>query len=98
MELSRSWFNLYKVFEIIRDECIGEESLVARNFIPKRDLKRFTQSAQSRELLGDEARHASRKYKPPEIPMTIDEARRLIKQLFSKWVKTIKWSEINEHS
>ncbi|MCJ8010159.1 hypothetical protein MUG84_00190 [Paenibacillus sp. KQZ6P-2] len=81
-----NWMNLYKIYEVIRDDLNGEAALISKNYIPRKDIKRFTQSAQSKELLGDEARHASLKYKPPEIPMNIDEARQLIKQLFEHWV------------
>ncbi len=84
------WFNLYKIYEIIRDDMNGEDLLLRSNFVPKKDIKRFTQSAQSRELLGEEARHASRKYRPPEVPMGIDEAMSLIKQLFTNWAYSKK--------
>ncbi len=81
-----TWWNLYKVYEIIRDDVGGQNRLY--KLVPKTELSLFTQAAQSRELLGDQARHASKKkYPAPTTPMTIDEAFAAIKRLFEIWIK-----------
>lgn len=79
-----SWWNLYKIFEIIRDD-VGEQKELYK-FLEKNDLSHFTQAAQSRELLGDKARHASKKYKPPKTFLTLDKANELVKNLFNNWI------------
>jgi hypothetical protein len=42
--------------------------------------------AQSREALGDEARHASKKYVPPIDPMSIHEAKAIIGDVLQNWI------------
>jgi len=81
-----TWWNLYKIYEIINDDVKGQKGL--HKLIDKTELSVFTQAAQSREFLGDKARHASRKYTPPKKNITIDQACDLIIKLFDKWVST----------
>ena len=83
------WINLYKAFEIVRDYCGGEHKLFEQNWAPKIDLRTFKQVAQSKEALGDQARHASKKYKPPNRKMSISEAKSLINQMLKNWILSI---------
>jgi len=83
-----SWVNLYKVYEVVRDDVGGEHALIKKDWVPKDDLKLFTQIAQSRAALGDDARHASKKYKPPSQSMSFSEAKSLIKSILAKWFTT----------
>ncbi|MDP9458250.1 MAG: hypothetical protein M3Q60_21300 [Actinomycetota bacterium] len=53
------------------------------------DQSRFTGTAQSREELGDEARHASEKYKPPTNPMSLNEARAFVKSVIRAWISAL---------
>jgi hypothetical protein len=75
------WVNLYKAFEIVRDSQGGGDNLVAAGWTTKGALSLFTQTAQSRAALGDEARHASAKYIPPANPMSIHEAKAFVGNL-----------------
>ena len=79
-----TWWNLYKIFEIIRDDVGGQKGL--NRLLDRKKTSHFTQAAQSRELLGDMARHASRKYKRPTTNLTLQEARDLIIELFKNWI------------
>lgn len=81
-----TWIGLYKTYEIIRDDVGGELQIIKNGWSVKSAIKRFTQTAQSRAALGDSARHASKKYIPPAQPMTLMEARVLIKTILSQWV------------
>jgi len=83
-----SWGTLYKVYEIIRDDVGGENAIIEKHRVSRGKLKRFTQTAQSREALGDYARHASKKYKPPAQPMSFSEAKSLIKDMLINWMQT----------
>jgi hypothetical protein len=83
------WVSLYKAFELLRDEVQGEQEILRRNWITKESLKRFTQMAQSREGLGDAARHASKKYKPPKKAMSLPEARNTIGNLLQTWINSL---------
>jgi hypothetical protein len=81
-----TWWNLYKIYEIINDDIGGKNRIYKLG--SKSKIRLFTQAAQSRELLGDHARHASKKkYPAPKTSMTIEEAYNLIKSLFENWIK-----------
>ena len=81
-----TWISLYKAYEIIRDDVGGKHRIIKNDWSVDSDINRFTQTAQSRDALGDSARHASEKYKPPAQPMTFSEAKALIKTILLRWV------------
>jgi len=83
------WVNLYKAYEIVNDAVHGKRELVRRGWITKELLNRFTQTAQSRKALGDDARHASVKFIPPKNPMTINEAKTIVGSLLQKWLESL---------
>jgi hypothetical protein len=83
------WINLYKSYEIMRDSIGGESKIFQNNWATKKIVGRFTQTAQSYDSIGDEARHASRKYKPHKEPMSINEAQKIIGDLLKKWIDSI---------
>lgn len=81
--------NLYKAWEIVRDAAGGEHTLIANGWTTKKTKNRFMQTAQSRKALGDDARHASERYKAPESTMSVDEARAFVKSVIGKWIRTL---------
>jgi len=83
-----TWSSLYKSYEIIRDDVCGKHQIIKNGWSVESDINRFTQTAQSRAALGDSARHASKKYIPPPQPMTLLEARKLIKTILSRWISS----------
>jgi hypothetical protein len=83
------WVSLYKAYEIVSDAVHGKREIVRRGWIPKESINRFTQTAQSRKALGDDARHASVKFHPPKNPMKIDEAKTIIGDLLLKWIDSL---------
>jgi len=83
-----TWISLYKAYEIIRDDVGGKHQIIKNGWSVNSDINRFKQTAQSRAALGDSARHASKKYKPPAQPTTLLEARALIKAILSRWVSS----------
>lgn len=82
------WIDLYKSYEIIRDNIGNDEQVISKHWITRSQLKRFSQTAQSREALGDSARHAAKKFKSPPNSMSIYEARVVIGNLFQKWIES----------
>jgi hypothetical protein len=82
------WINLYKVYEVVRDDVGGKHVLVRNGWATADDIRRFTETAQSPQLLGDAARHAGRKRPPPPDPMTLDGAKALIGAMVRSWVST----------
>jgi hypothetical protein len=83
------WVNLYKAYEIVQDEVHGKREIIRLGLLTSKSISRFTQMAQSRKALGDDARHASRKFIPPKKPMSIHEARAIIADLLLKWVDSL---------
>lgn len=81
-----TWFNLYKVYEIVADDVGGKREIIHNGWGTEQSLNRFTQTAQSRDTLGDDARHASEKYKPPQKPMSLPEARSLVASILENWI------------
>lgn len=80
-----TWISLYKVYEIIKDDIGSHQAIIKSGFAKKQKLKQFTQIAQSRAALGDDARHASNKYIAPVQPMSIDDAKSFIREILINW-------------
>ena len=84
-----TWSSLYKSYETIKGDVGGKQQIIKNGWVVKSDINRFTQTVQSEAAIGDSARHAaSKKYKPPAQPMTLLEARALIKTILSRWVSS----------
>ncbi len=81
-----SWVSLYKVYEIIRDD-VGSK-ITKGGWVTETQIRLFKQTAQSRFALGDNARHAAKKYTSPEQPMSVNDARLLIKGVLLNWIRS----------
>jgi len=79
-----TWWNLYKVYEIVRADVGGSKRL--HRLMSKSKLDPFTHTAQSRDAIGDLARHADPSIKAPARPLTLDQASLLVRNLFKEWV------------
>lgn len=80
------WINLYKIYEIIKDDLGNEQEIVNQLGISKNELKLFTRTANSRNAIGDKARHATLKDEPPKTPMSEYYAKEMIKEILNKWL------------
>ena len=83
------WVNLYKAWEVVCDAAGGLHQVVNNGWATESDRSRFTHTAQSRAVLGDEARHASERIKAPKDPMTLDEAQAFVRSVIQAWVATL---------
>ena len=83
-----TWISLYKVYEIISEDVGGEEAIIRNGWATERRLSRFRQTAQSKAALGDQARHAASRFKPPSRPMTIREAGSLLRGVMLSWLSS----------
>lgn len=81
--------SLYKAYELVSDEVYGKREIISRKWVSETSLNRFSQMAQSRAGLGDEARHASKKYKAPAEPMSLAEAKNIIGTLLQNWINSL---------
>jgi len=80
------WYNLYKVYEIVRD-AIKPEELHKLGWTTKKREGAFTGSANLYSVSGNEARHAVDKSgDPPKETMTQSEGRSYISDLVAKWL------------
>jgi hypothetical protein len=79
-----SWATLYKIFEVIEGD-VGRLILDLK-WITKAQKTSFTQTAQSPQVIGDEARHGRQKQEPPKEPMTLQQASDLITRMTHQWI------------
>jgi hypothetical protein len=61
-------------------------SVHAKGWVPKDRVKLFTQTANSPDAIGNEARHAETKFDPPKKPMSLVEAGEVVDALLSGWL------------
>ncbi len=72
------WFDIYKTLEtLILRFGPGEEAFLSLSWAPKKDVELLKRTA-------NWARHAKRKFKPPDNPMDLREAHKLIGQLLRR--------------
>jgi len=83
-----TWISLYKVYEIIGEDIGGEQAIIKNGWATKRGLSQFTHTAQSKAAIGDLARHATNKLKPPSQPMSIKEAEALLRGIILSWLSS----------
>jgi hypothetical protein len=75
-----NWYNLYKIYEIIRRD-FKQNKLDINNFCSKTTLNTFTNNA-------NRTRHSNKSFEPPKIEMTISQGHFFINDLFRKWMTT----------
>jgi len=75
-----TWNSLYKAYETIEGDVGGK--IIKNGWAVKSDIDLFTQTAQLHRHV------AKKKYKPPAQPMTLLEARALIKTILSRWISS----------
>lgn len=85
-----SSFSLYKVYEVIRDDCFGAVKQCAAFDEVRRTLKcdgsQFTGSLNHPAVLGRQARHARTKGDVPKKSMTFHEAVDWAERLVRAWI------------
>lgn len=79
------WRNLYVIYEFIKDDIGGNIS--DDGWAESDQIDRFTATANSRDILGDEARHGS-SVSYHDNPMSHGEATSLIENIFKKWLNS----------
>jgi len=80
------WVDLYKVFEIVREDVGGEDQLRDAGLALKREIAAFRASANLPSVSGSAARHARGSAGVPKHTMTIGEGRRFIRALVAAWL------------
>ena len=78
------WVNLYRMFEVVESDVGGQ--MYQAGWVTKKEIGRFTGTANSMKAIGDDARHAKPNLQPPSKPVTLEEARELIAHLVREWL------------
>jgi len=80
-----SYVGIYKIIEVVQEDNFPP---VIRKGEFYKEINRFKQTAECYCSIGKYARHAHSKFKAPEIPMTINEARDLISKILQIWLNS----------
>ncbi len=80
-----NWVDLYKVYEIIRDN-IRPAKIEDNGWATKQDQSMFTGSANRQDVSGSDARHARTSGPPPTRTMSLHDARGFIGDLVVHWI------------
>jgi hypothetical protein len=76
--------------EAMEDGNGGEPGLLAKNFVPRKDIKNFKDTANSWNAIGIEARHASTRKGSSSPKMTLTEAEEMFQKLFQGLILDLK--------
>jgi hypothetical protein len=79
-----SWSVLPNILEVIQKGTNGKKS---KGWPTKREISRFTGTAGSPDVVGDEARHGVQHHPPPEKTMSLAEARLFIDRMLVLWLE-----------
>ena len=82
LDNGEDWVNLYRIYEFI------QANIVEKDWWSSTEKDRFKRTANSREAIGDEARHADQTGGNPIDPMTHEEAKQLIRNLVIEWIES----------
>jgi len=80
------WYDLYKIFEIVREDIGGERVMTAKGWAVASDLSAFRVSANHPGVSGQSARHARQNPGTPKHTMTIGRGRAFIAHLVRSWM------------
>jgi hypothetical protein len=80
-----TWNDLYRTLEVVKASVGG--SIVDEGWASKRQLERFSRTANSYSVLGRDARHGRDPGDPPSNPMDFAEARRFILDIARQWLE-----------
>jgi hypothetical protein len=89
LNAEKSWANLWKSFELIRDANGGGQALTDRGWTTQSELERFRRTANTYAAVGDEARHAILAEVPPSHPMTLEEGEGYIRRMLTRWLDSL---------
>lgn len=82
-----NWVNLYRIYEFIQANIDGDKNIVERGWWSSSEKDRFKQTANSRDAIGDDARHGQNRIPAPDDPMNYSEAKALIDSLGRSWLE-----------
>lgn len=87
LEKGNSWVNLYRIYEFIQDNTGGCKNTVERGWWTSSQKELFKRTANNRDAIGNDARHAKSNDPGPDDPMKSQEAKQIIGQLVDYWLQ-----------
>jgi len=82
------WVNLYRLFEIVSADVGGAGTIALNGWSMKQSMSLFKHTANSPGALGLDARHGAESTAPPLKPMTLGEARSLVRSIVHAWLRS----------
>jgi hypothetical protein len=82
------WVNLYRIFEIVVADIGALDAIDRNGWATKASMRLFKYTANSPGALGLDSRHGTETTEPPKIPMTISEARALVRTIIHAWLRS----------
>jgi hypothetical protein len=80
------WTNLYRMFKIIEQDADGVKGIENKGWSAPGELGRFLGTAHNPAAAGDAARHRVPTGRPPQQPMDLETAKRLIESIVRSWL------------
>ncbi|MFB6282953.1 MAG: hypothetical protein ABEK59_03335 [Halobacteria archaeon] len=87
LDKGNNWVNLYRIYEFIQENIDGDKNIVDRDWWNSNEKDLFKQTANSRDAIGDDARHGQDRIPAPEDPMNYSEAKNLVNSLIQDWLE-----------
>jgi len=85
--LDEEWRNLYNILEIVLSDVGGK--IFQAGWASEKEVGLFKQTANSRDAIGYSARHGDKeKCRPPKNPMSLSDAKSLIRKIVGKWISS----------
>ena len=82
-----SWISLYAVLDTVKCGGLDEKTIVAKQIATADEMNLFGQTANNAAAIGPFARHGNKGWKPPQTPMTLQQAKELILRIVNRYVK-----------
>lgn len=87
--LPSDWRGLYMVLEAACDANGGESGLIAKNWVPRGQIKNFKKTANSYKAIGRAARHGSIREGIVPATITLSDAYQMIRKILENWANEI---------
>jgi hypothetical protein len=80
------WVNLYRIYEFIQANIEDDKNIVERGWWSSNQKELFKRTANSRDAIGNEARHGQDRTPAPDNPMSYSDAKALVDSLLQDWL------------
>ena len=82
-----NWVNLYIIYEIIESDVGGKSVIINNGWGSQPKIEKFKHTANSVGAVGDDARHGKENTHPPTSPMSLSDAKDMIRGMLKQCVQ-----------